>query len=137
MTRDIEHLLKPRYEVIADYPNCKFDVGVIVQFDNIYPYSGFSYAIDHEIVHTEYFDKYPHIFRKLEWFEKRGINDMPKFLSHRTVSKVVVKVDRWSTNYDTFLSEACEKTSNLKHSKHWLPATEQQYTYYVNSINQK
>jgi len=30
-----EELLKPRYKVIADYPNCPYRVGDLVEFSNV------------------------------------------------------------------------------------------------------
>lgn len=63
-----KELLKPRFEVIADYPNpkdyCYFPVGEIIKIESLED--------------INYLEKYPHLFRKLNWWEHRKIEDMPK-----------------------------------------------------------
>lgn len=59
-----EELLRPRYKVIADYPSTFWSIGDI---------------IDPEELHTQ-FEKYPHLFQKLEWWQERGIDDMPEYV---------------------------------------------------------
>lgn len=52
-----EKLLKPRYKVIADYPSNPRSVGFVF-----------------ELVHEQsigVFDNYPHLFKKLAWYEER------------------------------------------------------------------
>ena len=73
-----EELLKPRFEVIADYPNNEFGkVGDILDRDwGHYP-NGEEFEPEWKI------SDYPHLFRKLEWWEKRTEDEMPK--------KVIVK----------------------------------------------
>lgn len=66
MTR--EELMKPRFSVIADYPGLSYNVGDIVEVltdDN--------YGIIDMV-------EYPHLFKKLKWWESRRIEDMPKKL---------------------------------------------------------
>ncbi len=59
-------LMQPRYEVIAEYPSCHHEKGSIV--DNVTEYM------------EAFFNKYPHLFRKLNWWEYRKVEDMPKRL---------------------------------------------------------
>lgn len=72
-------LLKPRFEVINTFPyNERFPVGRIIKFpyfdeiDEVWTLSSES-SLDHT-----YFDQYPHLFKKLQWWEHRDISDMPK-----------------------------------------------------------
>jgi len=69
-----EELLKPRYKVIADYPKSLYHVGDILNAgwrseDLIY--------CDHD---GPRWRDYPHLFKKLEWWEDRKIEDMPEYL---------------------------------------------------------
>lgn len=58
------NLLKPRYEVISDFPGSTYHVGEIVQ------------CLESN---TEHF-RWPTIFRQLEWWEKRKENELPRYI---------------------------------------------------------
>lgn len=74
-----KELLKPRFEVIENYPNSKFYIG-----DILTPIKKGSLRFDcdsnnlSEIVYSP--EKYPHLFRKINWWEKRTVEQMPKKL---------------------------------------------------------
>ena len=82
-----EELMKPRFEVIADYPFPKnyiyVKVGGIVETKN-----------KKDIV---YFSQYPHLFRKLNWWEHRDIEDMPKRLISKCTptSDEIFEIEEW------------------------------------------
>lgn len=66
-----KELMNPRFEVIADYPSNQNEVGTILQcpnFDNDFTKK---YWIDSN-------ERYPHLFRKMNWWEKRTADQMPK-----------------------------------------------------------
>lgn len=65
-----EQLLRPRFEVIADYPKSMYKLGEIIDHGSDEIYIGLD---------TKYTD-YPKIFRKLNWWEKRKKEEMPKRL---------------------------------------------------------
>lgn len=71
----IEDLMKPRYKVIADYPNSCYRVGVIID-KYIRP------------VTADFYDKFPHLFQKLEWYEERSVDDMPEYVKRTSNGKV-------------------------------------------------
>ncbi|MEQ8548720.1 MAG: hypothetical protein RIC03_12460 [Cyclobacteriaceae bacterium] len=86
-------LLKPRFEIIADFPNNHFGkIGTILDRDWA------EYPNDDEtqeaIWRISYF---PHLFRQLNWWENRSIEDMPK----RVISKAlkndseVIDIQEW------------------------------------------
>jgi hypothetical protein len=63
-----EELLRPRYKVIAEFPRiedfegCEIDnIIITLSEDNLY-------------------EKYPHLFKKLGWWEDRKEEDMPMYL---------------------------------------------------------
>lgn len=94
-----EQLLKPRYEVIADYPFNPYQIGDLVE--NIADTSVFLYArikdVDHLSSSSEILDKYPHLFRKLNWWEKRKAEDMPKRLMCKAIpgDTEIIEIQEW------------------------------------------
>lgn len=81
-----QELLNPRFEVIADYPNNRYKVGDILQIA-LNPWNGEPTDIFHKLgeqiyvgnfFKAEELEKYPHIFRKLEWYENRNYSELPK-----------------------------------------------------------
>lgn len=83
-----EELLKPRYKVIADYPTYtgesrkyshkKGDVIVFDTLDEVYLWK--EQESDGTQCSKDHFDKYPAIFKKLEWWEERADEDMPEYV---------------------------------------------------------
>lgn len=94
-------LLKPRYEVIADYPNSPHGVGDILEQ---YGDSLNSYRLGDMVYHNRQPEDYPSIFKKLQWWEHREGSEMPthvKFLKdiQGIPAGTVRIVNRWvSTN---------------------------------------
>lgn len=72
----VEELLKPRYKVIADYPSSPFFI------NDILPNALKEWQRDNERTKATLneCEKYPAIFKKLEWWEEREIEDMPEYL---------------------------------------------------------
>ena len=74
-------LMKSRFKVIADYPDSKLKVGDIKELDSSYgDEEGFWHG--KEYWDKTYLEKFPHIFRKLGWWEERISEDMPKYLKY-------------------------------------------------------
>lgn len=94
-----EELMKPRYEVIADYPFNPYQIGDKVE--NISNTSVFLYArindTDHLSSDIDFFDKYPHLFRKLNWWENRKAEDMPKRLICKAIpgDTEIIEIEEW------------------------------------------
>ena len=120
-----EELLRPRWKVIADYPNSPFEVNSVLETDD----KGVYTLWEHDGKGYITLSDYPAIFRKLEWWEKRDEKDLPKYVKYKGCEMFrfnspkmseVLKVD----NYQ----EDC-----LNHNKgcDWIslyePATEQEY----------
>src|SRR6188768_1239401 len=66
-----EDLMKPRYKVIADYPGSPFDVNEIIIDNGARP---------DDKSYPTYLDRYPNIFKAMEWWEHRKIEDMPEYI---------------------------------------------------------
>lgn len=125
-----EELLKPRYKVIADYPNSPHKVGELL------------YQSETTTSLTRYSD-YPHLFKRLEWWEERTLDDMVSVKFVKVVNYVgywrvgdIVPVEDYIINNGKFHSY------NLKYGKYHqpkflLPATEQEYQEYLTQTKAK
>ncbi len=74
-----EQLLKPRFEVVENYPNSKYEIGLVLT-NTVTDY--FTYE-KHEkgfVTNIKNIEDYPHLFKKLNWWEKRTKEQMPKYL---------------------------------------------------------
>lgn len=121
-----EELLKPRYKVIADYPNSIWTVGEILP-DFPEPYA------------KENFGKYPHLFKPLQWWEERENKDMPEYVCHYGE---LFKVQEWHIELAPKVSVFINPKIHSGYADHAtdgplygdiLPATEQEYSDYIKS----
>lgn len=119
---EVEDLLKPRYKVIAPYPGMKgegLEVGQIItcrKYDNDFS----------EKLWCEMNDKYPHLFRKLKWFQDRELRELPKYLKNKRGN--VFKVDKYS--FSSVRLYACWNENGKLVAKPLIklqPATESEY----------
>lgn len=60
-------LMSQRFKLIADYPTNTLTVGTVINNE----------AYFHICV------QYPHLFKKLEWWEERDKSEMPKYVKYR------------------------------------------------------
>jgi hypothetical protein len=113
----IDELLKPRYEAVSvnenHYPGSFWEVGDI---------------IDPTGKQTQ-FHLYPHLFKPLQWWEKRSREDLPDYL--RLKSDAIEKVSNWNDDLvhgNTFSGGWFDLRPNTI-----KPATLEEYTQYINS----
>jgi len=114
----VEELLMPRYKVIADYPSSPYYVGEIKDRlgDNV----------------AAHFAKYPHLFRKLNWWEERKVEDMPEYVKPIVAPYYIFKVTRFTQDeYCYFIGNNGKEIGEF--ISRFEPATEQQYNDYINS----
>lgn len=120
-------LLIPRYEVISDWPGRKdFVVGEVVTLDK--PFSP-QYQM-YEIVDCQgprkyinsFFDMFPLQFKRLEWYEKRKIDEMPEYVKYWDTS-LYVPVDRVCKFSDAPFNDTWTSTN-------FQPATKEEYETY-------
>jgi hypothetical protein len=126
-------LLSPRFKVIADYPGNVLDIGLL--FNTNIP---------------DYYNKFPAVFRRMEWWEEIDLKDMPLYVRKScSVGSLKVggiyKVIEWR-HYDNpeLLSLRASKTGaiisnvfSLMNASRFLPATEEEYNDYINSLKNK
>ena len=92
-------LMIPRFEIIAEYPNCEFKNGEII--------SRVKYATN-DIYHTDEnppvggldlseIEKYPHLFRKMNWWEDRKAEEMPKQVICKAIPNdtEIIDIEEW------------------------------------------
>ena len=125
--KEIEMLLKPRYEVIADYPNSVLKVGSIVEIKGDAPF---------DVIQYYGCSRYPHLFRKLQWWEKRKPEEMPEYLKDEHGEIWRVREYTKSNVVFLFKNFVDRDFPYGDHDLYYLlPATESEYTLYIN--NQK
>jgi hypothetical protein len=75
-----KELMQPRFEVIETYPKSKFKKGDILE--RIPNATNDWYNADKSLINAdillEEIEQYPHLFRKMNWWEKRTVDQMPK-----------------------------------------------------------
>lgn len=108
-----EQLLAPRFKVIADYPGANYKVNEIVTFF----WSGrFTQMLCDKppmleasgktitgLATIEWFDRFPAIFQRLQWWEDRQKSDMPDYvriddlyITHGFEDGTIRKVTAWN-----------------------------------------
>lgn len=149
-----EELLKPRYKVIADWPARQFMAGAILHLDEPIPDGRIRVWIEHEKQKERYlwnpeennhFDDYPHLFQKLEWWQERKPEEMPRYLKDKSGNKVYSVYKHFSCTYpqairtgesDFFDDPNCwlREHDYAQNYSFYLPATLEEYNQYQSSI---
>lgn len=97
-------LLYPRYKVIAPWPGMEAEPFRLEQIVTLRPHKDdegecFIHIPDKHMpgsyMRRGFFDKFPHLFKKLEWWEERKIEEMPEYIKF-TNSGRVFKISKWS-----------------------------------------
>lgn len=98
-----QELLNPRFEVIEKYPHSQYKVGDILELKEITTSKIFHN--DDEFLVGNYFkqdelESFPHLFRKLNWWEHRKKEDMPKKLICKAIKddNEVMEILDWDMN---------------------------------------
>lgn len=132
--KKIEELLKPRYEVIAPYPAY---TGHGIEVGDILTDPGGCECVRNQngkaVVAFDW-DMFPHLFKPLPWYAKRSVEEMPEHVTWTMTERVgqVVKADFSKMADDIIILNNCQMTLSM-----WMPAlrpaTESEYTAYINS----
>jgi len=146
MQKEIKELMKPRYMVIADYPLSVLAVGHIIPVNNE---GDFVNVIQGGAWKTD-ITKYPHLFRKVYWAEYRMLKEMPQYVKLITKPSygsyweigAIMKVTDWgivsaSNRLKNESEWYCKVGQHAYNACHVEPATEQEYTSYINNQNLK
>jgi len=85
----IEELLKPRWKVIVTFPdNRNYEVGSVLDRDWC------RYVNDEDESEGVIWkiSDFPHLFKKLEWWEERKVDDMPEYIKPIRAQQYIFKV---------------------------------------------
>ena len=94
-----KELMQPRFEVIESYPKSKFKKGDILE--RIPNATNNWYNADKSLINAdillEEIEQYPHLFRKLKWWEKRTVEQMPKKVICKAIpnDNEVIQIKEW------------------------------------------
>lgn len=131
-----EELMKQRYIVIADWPQGNinpFHVGDILEEQSIY----FTRINNAKSIHRDEIVKYPHLFKRLCWWEERKPQEMPEYVKRIGIldrSKFIFdRVKEWAIEKDNLIGIS---EDNKMVYPPWLqPATEEEYLEYTKQSN--
>lgn len=136
----ITELLKPRFRVIADWPDMRerFKGNPIITMDTKdvegwYTTNGY--------YQETFFTAYPHLFKKLAWWEERKLQDMPPYIVDIENKAIMYKVKQWHTDGCAFFSNHTHQSEIFyTHDvigDNFLPATRADYETYLttNKLN--
>lgn len=119
-------LLIPRYKVISPYPDMTRNVGDIVKID-------MTKAQQWIDSHCAFFERFPLLFKKLEWWEDRKVIELPKYVKvtrhHGDAQGLYLEVPEW------IIEEGYEPSFAVKNVScyAYLPLT----AYYVTPITEE
>lgn len=140
----IEELKKPRFEVIADYPKSEFKIGDIIEMTEKTDYfsepgekEDWAARLDGGFYGIQSFAPYPHLFKPLQWWEKRSVEEMPEYVKEEKYG--VFKVIRWEGLNSESLGPWCIMENDFDNDFRFhfyqydlIPATSAEYTAYIN-----
>lgn len=127
-----EELLIPRWKVISDFPfNKYYPVGKII-IDN--GKDAAKIENGHDVFACDW-NEFPHIFKKLQWYEERKIEDLPKYVINKTaIPKVIIPV-AWVLEEDTHNFKYEKQLFAVCNGRYYpfglMPATEKEYNEFV------
>lgn len=138
MSKTVEELLNPRYKVIAGWPNAAIPVATILTlkgstWEAATPMGESPwYRID------EYdFNEWPHLFKKLEWYEDRQLEEMPEYIKFYVPLPQKVKygkVVNWIPKIDCmWVQVESNPSQNLVLGSEDFPCTKEEYNQYISS----
>lgn len=146
---DSKELMKPRFLVIADAPRLSYNIGRILTAipENKDLYDCADAPSSEKIFNPE---KYPHLFRELEWWENREVDEMPDYVKqtdmvdsfNNSVPDVFIKVRKhfscnsgdWR-NDDIFIFAPEDLTISSYSYNQFEPSSESEYNTYLTTRN--
>lgn len=125
MSLSVEELMIPRYMLIANYPGNDLPIGTIYTTDSkAWIWSNLRLA-------PKNIKDYPANFRKMEWWEGRREEDMPKYIKH---ADSLYRMDEVIEVIDWHMDEEipCFQDNSVMGTwvRGFLPATEAEYLTY-------
>jgi hypothetical protein len=122
-----KELIKPRFKVIADFPCSSVIVGEIIRTGE----SLMAYVVSQgEFNEKECLTDYPHLFKRLNWWDERSEKDMPdRIVLVSDGKETFYSVIMWDMENHTgspraFLAGGVDRVflSNSTETSYYLPA---------------
>lgn len=144
-----DELLKPRYELIADYPGNQYlAIGDIIELKEQCPTKWFTATLgsnDDAFTFSEMMlDKCSANFRRLKWWEKISEQDLPKyvkFINDAGTFDFVLEIEGWIYHKNSSAVWAFkylwENEPDIKRMSldGWLPATKDEYDAHCQTVS--
>lgn len=133
-----EELLKPRIKCVIDYPGNIFGVDKILQFtdkaDKEFSFSEEWIFIKDDVAWGKtFFDQYPLLFKKLEWWEDIKLEDMPEFVKCVKSPDGIISVGQvLKCSWNNHGGKSEDMGWIFPYTNCYEPATEEEYTAYIN-----
>lgn len=129
-----DDLLKPRWKVIAAFPdNRNYEVGSILDRD----WCRYVNDEDESEGVVWRISNFPHLFKKLEWWEERKEDELPKYV---IIKNKIIPVKKWLIESNSvWLNVEYPDPSFMMGSKYYpsvFPATEEEYDVYCQTESQ-
>jgi len=138
-TLSVEELMKPRYKVSEEgYPDMIFYSGQILTLSHIDDLTKqpFWKSPKRNDWYEPFFNRFPSIFKRLEWWEERRLEEMPeyiKFYLPLPAKHSIGKVLQWIPKRDCmWVSLESNPSQNIVLGTEDSPATEEQYLTFIN-----
>lgn len=119
-----KELLNPRFKVIANYPMSKYSIGDIIQSEK----DACIYGTDEEEKDMHNLKNYPAIFKLLQWWEDRKVEDTPEYLLYKN-NGICFKPSFIELEFGKYYETDKQRLDNdgFNLSNTILPAIEQDY----------
>lgn len=130
------NLLFPRFKVLIDYPDSRYQVGQVITLNNqdasgrhYYEYADYDGLC--KVFEIE-FANYPKVFKRLKWYEERDIKEMPQYI--RFASGLIEKVPMWDiSDKGRFYFEMRGHSAII--DDYAFPASEEEYRDFLKQFN--
>lgn len=138
-------LMAPRYICTGNgeyhYPGSKNVPGNIIGLKKSFKGHVIYYYISSSGHTEEYYNDYPHLFKRLHWSEYREKNELPKYVKY-TGTGEVREVENWDvpTNSSWFMylkgdSRPYSPSGSSLEKTDWQPATKKEYITFITLKN--
>lgn len=118
----IEQLTKRRYKVIAQWPLCPYELNSIID------------ECCMKGSDTCYYDEWPHLFRKLEWWEERKAEDMPAYVKClKSPDQIIEPGSVLKVAWNDHGGKVEKGPWIFPYTNCYEPSTESEYLTYINS----
>lgn len=125
----VEQLMRPRWKVVADYPNSPYPLGYLIECRH------------YDLEAIEHNTKYPAIFQPLQWWEERAESDLPEYvrvMPHSdlcpTCEGVWLRAQYWGdvSNLQVEIDNPDDESDFTDiELRYCLPATREEYEAYL------